>query len=153
MATAQMTGMIQARVRSEALSCFSVEVELSNRSDELLRQLIPEHEVRRELVWGRVDSGADLPILPEQLAVRLGLPDSGQLAEVTLADGSILTRRIVSDLKLRWQDRWGIFDAIVEPGREDLLIGALVLERLDLLVDCRQEQLVPRHPNGVRFRA
>jgi hypothetical protein len=148
-----MTSILQARVRSEALSCFSVEVELSNRSDEHLLQLVPEHEVRRELVWGRVDSGADLPILPEELAARLGLADSGQLAEVTLADGSIVNRRIVSDLKLRWQDRWGVFDAIVEPGREDLLIGALVLERLDLMVDCRQEQLVPRHPNGARFQA
>lgn len=36
--------------------------------------------------------------------------------------------------------------AIVEPGRDDALIGAIVLEDLDLLVDCSQQMLRLRDP-------
>ena len=38
--------------------------------------------------------------------------------------------------------------AIVEPKRTEALIGAIVLEALDLLVDCSREQLIPRDPSG-----
>jgi predicted aspartyl protease len=135
------------------VGCFSVDVELTNHSDELFQQLIPGHQVRSTKVQGLVDSGATMPILPEQVASALGLPDSGQVAEVTLADGSTITRRIFSDLKLQYQDRSGIFDAVVEPGRQETIIGAIVLERLDLLVDCPREKLIPRKPGKLTFRA
>jgi hypothetical protein len=36
------------------------------------------------------------------------------------------------------------FSAIVEPKRRSALIGAMVLESLDLLVDCPNQRLVPR---------
>jgi predicted aspartyl protease len=149
MATAQMV----AERGSKQVSCFSVEVELINYSDELFQQLEPEHQVRSARVRGPVDSGASMPIIPEQVADELGLPDSGQTAEVTLADGSVIDRKIVTALKLGWQDRWGLFDAVVEPGRQDILIGAIVMERLDLLVDCRREQLIPRKPGVLTFTA
>lgn len=45
--------------------------------------------------------------------------------------------------------RHGTFKAIVEPKREDVLIGAIVLEDLDLLVDCRTQTLQPRDPKGI----
>jgi hypothetical protein len=38
------------------------------------------------------------------------------------------------------------FPAIVEPKRRSALIGAVVLETLDLLVDCTNQRLVPRNP-------
>jgi hypothetical protein len=37
----------------------------------------------------------------------------------------------------------------VEPNRTDVLIGAIVLEDLDLLVDCRTQTLRPRDPGGI----
>ena len=41
-------------------------------------------------------------------------------------------------------------DAISEPGREDALIGSLVLETLDFLVDPLKERLIPRDPRRDR---
>jgi hypothetical protein len=38
--------------------------------------------------------------------------------------------------------------AIVEPKRTSALIGAIVLEQLDLLVDCQRQRLIPRDPSG-----
>ena len=40
--------------------------------------------------------------------------------------------------------RESVFNAIVEPDRESVLIGAIVLEDLDFLVDCVGQRLVPR---------
>lgn len=42
-----------------------------------------------------------------------------------------------------------MFNAIVEPQRDSALIGAIVLEDLDLIVDCTTQQLVPRDPERI----
>jgi hypothetical protein len=42
--------------------------------------------------------------------------------------------------------RHGTFTAVVEPKRETVLLGAIVLRDLDLLVDCPHERVVPRDP-------
>jgi hypothetical protein len=44
--------------------------------------------------------------------------------------------------------RNGVFNAIVEPKGDTALIGAMVLEGLDFLVDCQKQRLVPRDPSG-----
>ena len=41
------------------------------------------------------------------------------------------------------------FHAIVEPNRNTALIGAIVLEVLDFVVDCVAQELHPRDPNGI----
>jgi hypothetical protein len=147
------------------VGCFSVEVELTNHSDELLQQLIPEHEVRSKRVWGRVDTAADLPILPERLAKELGLPQFDRL-KLTLANGGEVVRTTVSSLKMAWttpdgEVRQGVFEAVVEPdvetypggesgaGQADMLIGAAVLQRWDVYADCPGHRLVPRRPGEV----
>jgi hypothetical protein len=45
--------------------------------------------------------------------------------------------------------RHGNFVAIVEPKRTDALIGAIVLETLDLLIECVTQTLQPRDPSGM----
>ena len=45
--------------------------------------------------------------------------------------------------------RKNTFTAIVEPGRADALIGAIVLEALDMVVDCRTQSLHPRDPKHI----
>jgi hypothetical protein len=37
---------------------------------------------------------------------------------------------------------------VIEPKRETALLGAIVLEALDLLVDCQNNRVVPRDPSG-----
>jgi hypothetical protein len=44
--------------------------------------------------------------------------------------------------------RHGTFTAVVEPKRTSALVGAIVLEHLDLLVDCPRQRVVPRDPHG-----
>ena len=62
MATSQMV----AERGSKQVSCFSVEVELINHSDELFQQLEPERQVRSARVRGPVDSGVACPSYPSR---------------------------------------------------------------------------------------
>jgi hypothetical protein len=45
--------------------------------------------------------------------------------------------------------REGVFTAVVEPKLDTALIGAIVLEELDLVVDGTTQRLHPRDPNWI----
>jgi len=128
----------------------AIEVELVNHADAVLAgaNALPLEKVRRIRIEAIVDTGASHLVLPQAVVDRLGLPVVGRTA-VRYADQRSATRNIVSDIELHVLGRDGIFRAIVEPDRKDVLLGAIVLEDLDLIVDCRAQKLVPRDPNGM----
>ena len=95
-----------------------------------------------------VDSGAARLVIPQKLAEQLGLEHSGK-TRVKFADGRSAQRDMVDHVRLRWNDRSGVFTASVEPTRTEPLIGAIVMEDLDLLIDCTRQQLVPRDPKQI----
>ena len=129
---------------------ISIEVELTNAED-LTRvkdgTLAPD-KVRRVRLLGWVDTGASYLVIPASVVHQLGLPEKGQ-AGVRYADRRTETRKVVDQVNVALLGRDGTFKAIVEPGRTDALIGAIVLEDLDLLVDCRTQTLQPRDPTQI----
>ncbi len=129
---------------------FQVEVELANNADviDASRGLIPPEKVRRVRIEGVVDSGAARLVIPETIVKELGLTITGSTG-VRFADGRTANRAVSNQVHLRYLGRDGIFTAIIEPGRQTALIGAIVLEDLDLLVDCKAGKLVPRDPNQI----
>lgn len=129
---------------------FSIEVELSNHED-LFRAkagLIALEQIRRTKIRGVVDSGATRLVIPESVVKQLGLETSGT-AKVRYADGRTSERLIVKDVHLAYGGRESVFSAVVEPGRDSILVGAIVMEELDFLVDCIGLRLVPRDPNQI----
>ena len=129
---------------------FSVEVNLANHED-LFRAdagLIRQDQVRRAHVRGVVDSGSARLVIPASIAQQLGVETSGS-AQVRYADGHTADRSIVKDAHLAYGGREGVFTAIVEPDRDSILVGAIVLEDLDFLVDCTGQRLVPRDPKQI----
>jgi predicted aspartyl protease len=128
---------------------FSVEFEIANNDDLALvrRGLLPPDQVRRETVRGVVDSGAAKLVLPQAIVERLGLP-LGDPVKVRYADGRRARRREAKGVFVKLLGRDGTFTAIVEPRRETALLGAIVLEDLDLLVDPQNERVVPRDPRS-----
>jgi len=107
---------------------------------------IPLDSVRRFEVDGIVDTGAAQLVLPAAAAEALGL-DEAWLAKVTYADGHTEKRPVVKNVWLQLCDRDSVFSAVIEPNRKTALIGAIVLEALDLVVDCVSQKLLPRDPN------
>lgn len=137
-------------VQEPTMGRFSVEVELTNQKDLFRAEagLIRPDQVRRVRARGVVDSGATRLVIPTIVAQQLGLETAGS-AQVCYADGRTAQRSIVKDIHLAYGGRDSVFNAIVEPDRESVLIGAIVLEDLDFLVDCGSQRLVPRDPKQI----
>ena len=131
---------------------FSVEIEVANYGDLALmnRGLLPPDQVRKESLQAVVDSGATKLVLPQAVVKRLGLP-MGDKILVRYADGRRVRREGAEGVYVQLLGRHGIFTAIVEPKRTTALVGAIVLEDLDLLVDCSAQRVVPRDPRGAIY--
>ncbi len=129
---------------------FAVQFEVANQGDIVLaeRGLLPADKVRRLIITGTVDSGATRIVLPEKVGKQLGVPVTGK-AKVRYASRETAKRDAVKGVYLRLLGRDGVFTAVVEPKRRTALIGAIVLEDLDFVVDCTGQQLVPRDPRYV----
>jgi predicted aspartyl protease len=128
---------------------FSVDIEITNYAD-LIRAkdgTLPSDRVRRRTISGVVDPGAAMLVLPPTVVKQLGLA-AGDKINVRYADGRRAQRREAEGAYVELLGRHGTFTAIVEPRRTTALIGAIVLEALDLLVDCQRQRLVPRDPRG-----
>ncbi len=130
---------------------FYVDVDLANNEDlvEARRGHLDPAKVRRTTIRGVVDSGAARLVLPQAVAKELGLPVKKKKIKVRYADGRRALRAEVDEVRLYLRGRDGVFSAVVEPKRDTALIGAIVLEDLDFLVDCTKLCLVPRDPDYV----
>jgi len=104
--------------------------------------------VKHIVVSGVVDSGAARLVLPKHVADQLQLPIDGETT-VRYADHRQEKRARVSDVWIQLKGRHGVFSAVIEPARNEALIGAIVLEELDLLVDCTTQSLYPRDPDTI----
>jgi predicted aspartyl protease len=100
-------------------------------------------------IQGLVDPGATRMVLPAAVVKELGLSIKDQKIQVRYADGRRALRKEVAGVHVAVQGRSGLFQAVVEPKPETALIGAIVLEDLDFLVDCGKQRLVPRDPDFV----
>ncbi|MGD9855744.1 MAG: hypothetical protein AB7U20_12435 [Planctomycetaceae bacterium] len=139
-----------SKTESEEMGRFSVEVTLTNNEDNSLAKanVISTDQVRRARLPGVVDSGAAHLVLPGKVVKQLGFPDAGKV-KVRYADHRTGKRRRVSNVLLQLLGREAVFTAIVEPKRDTALIGAIVLEELDLVVDCTKQALHPRDPDWI----
>jgi hypothetical protein len=128
----------------------SVDVDVANYADLIRAEdgRLPPERVRRETINAVVDCGAAKLVLPEAVVKRLGLP-LGMPMNVQCVDGRRAKGKGPEGVYLQLLGRHGTFTAISEPKRDTALIGAIVLEDLDLLVDCTEQKIVPRDPTDV----
>jgi predicted aspartyl protease len=142
--------MIYSPKEKKKMSRFSVDFEVANYDDlaAVRRGNLDPNKVRRLTISGIVDSGGTRLVLPKGVVKQLGLPVS-EYVKVKYADGRTAKRPVVQGVHVQLQGRSSTFKATVEPRRDAALIGAIVLEDLDFLVDCEKQQLVPRDPKFI----
>ena len=61
----------------------------------------------------------------------------------TLADGNRVVKSIYDDLTLEVLGRAGIFRCVDNGTEAPLLLGQIVFEQLDLIVDCANQKVCP----------
>ncbi len=129
-----------------------VEIMVANNQDiqgVVLGAVAPD-KVRFARLEATVDTAATHLVLPETVANQLGLPKEGE-RPVTYADRRSVIRTIVDQARVELMGRRGTYKAIVEPDRTTALLGAIVLEDLDFLVDPKKETIFPRDPQGAVY--
>jgi len=123
------------------------EIELINGDDLAFnrRGLLPDNEIRKVTTRALVDSGAYDLIINQEIKERLNLPVLGKRV-IKLADETQLEVEIVGPVQVRFEDRVTIVIALVLPETEEVLLGAIPLEGLDVIIDPLRERLLVNPP-------
>ncbi len=118
---------------------------LENGADRALADAghLDDARVRRIEVDALVDTGAVMTLLPQDVVEALGLPLDGNII-VTLANDEKIELPRARLLSLAIGDRQMDTDCLVGPPRCEPLVGQLVLERLDLIIDPVRRTISPR---------
>ena len=125
------------------------EIELINGDDlAFQRRDWAYTQIRRVTTTALVDSGALDLVINEQVQQQLNLPVLDQRT-IWLADDTTREVDMVGPVEVHFENRSTIVKAIVLPGAEHVLLGAIPLEGLDVFIDPVQERLVvnPKSPN------
>lgn len=130
------------------------EVELLRGGDVVLAEegFIQPDQIRRCTVNALVDSGATMLAIPAIVKQQLDLKPRRQI-EAELADGSNSTYEVVGPVEVRFQNRQTFVDALVLPNSQQVLLGAIPMEGMDVLIDPKRERLIvnPDSPDVARM--
>jgi len=122
------------------MSLVQTEITLKNVNDKMKAKegFIKETEIRQMTVQALVDTGAWTLVINEATREELGLDVLGT-EPGTLADGTKTEYDMAGPLEVIWKNRRVTCDALVLPDAEDILLGAIPLEAMDLTVNPRRE--------------
>ena len=118
------------------------EVEIINGEDLALSRnhVIGQEEVRRMYINPLVDTGAINLCINQDIQDVLGFPWV-ENRKFKMATGQVETLPVVGNVEVRFQNRSTECRAIVLPGSERPLLGAIVLEDLDVIIDARRQEM------------
>ena len=110
--------------------------------------LISDEEVRSITVTAVVDTGAASIVINEEQCQKLGLCIMED-KKARLADGRWVPCKITDAVGVHWKDRYWACSAVVVPGAESVLLGAIPLEGMDLIVNPKTQEVVGAHGDTV----
>ena len=114
--------------------------------------LIKPEDIRSEMVTAIVDTGSLNLVITEELCQKLGLTIKGEKS-AHIANGQRINCKITDAVEVRWKNRDTVVPALVIPGAEKILLGAIPLEGMDLMVNPVKQELVGVHGDEVEFLA
>jgi clan AA aspartic protease len=122
------------------MSVVYTEITLKNEIDAAFAEkgYIKENEIRQITAQAIVDTGAWTLVISNETREKLGLRDKG-FGEATLADGQTGEYPMAGPLEVWWKNRHIICEALVIPDAPDILLGAWILEGLDLTINPKRE--------------
>ena len=112
--------------------------------------IIQESELRRLTLNAVVDTGAWTLVINEAIREKLGLKLK-KTSEATLAGGVKIPSQVTERVEIHRKDRDAACKALVLPGEDYILLGALPLEEMDVMVDPQRQELVGAHGDKQRY--
>jgi clan AA aspartic protease len=110
--------------------------------------ILPGEKVRGKTVRALVDTGAGTLVINEATRQQLGLVIEG-LRRAEPADGARQACQVTEPVKIQWKGRDTVCRALVLPGAEEVLLGAIPLEDMDLIVDPARQELKGAHGDEI----
>ena len=94
-----------------------------------------------------IDTGATMSVLPMDLIQKLGLEKIDEVS-VRYVDNSVKRKEVYGWIILEIAGRKAVFDVLAESEGAQPLIGQIVLERLDLVIEPSTKKVIsnPRSP-------
>ena len=89
-----------------------------------------------------IDTGATMLVLPQNIVEELGLRKMRE-AKVRYADNETKLKSIYGVVTVEIEGRAGEFNVLAEAEGSQPLVGQIVLEQLDLVVDPATRQVIP----------
>ena len=108
------------------------------------RGLLTEQDIREIRINAVVDTGAVTLTISEAVQKKLGL-EIRATTEATMANKARVICKIAEPVEIHWKGRSCVCQPWVIPGADEVLLGAIPLEDMDLMVDPRNLELVGRH--------
>ena len=129
------------------------DIQLTNEEDLAFhrRGWAADNEVRRITTTALVDTGAYDLIINKEAQKQLQLTVLGKRL-VKLADETIVELDVVGPVEVRFEDRATTVRALLSPEAEEVLLGAIPLEGLDVIVDPLRERLVVNPPENTNAK-
>ena len=118
---------------------------IQNEADIIMAEAgyIDRDKIRQVETSGLVDTGAVMLMLPQDMVEMLGLPVWRKVI-VAYADERKEARDVAGRIRIGLGDRFMFTDCIVGPPLCEPLIGQIILEALDLIVDPGKQTIGPR---------
>ena len=110
--------------------------------------LIDEQKIRQTTVQAMVDTGAGTLVINEEILETLGLEIKGK-RYAELADGTMQEYQVTAPVDIHWEGRVTSCRALVLPASNDVLLGAIPLEDMDLIIDPARQRLTGAHGDEV----
>jgi clan AA aspartic protease len=125
-------------------------ITLQNAGDKIRVEggLIKENEIREIFVNALVDTGSGTLVINEEIRQKLGLEVEG-LRQATFANESKETCKLTEPVKIIWKDRDAVCRALVVPNNNEVLLGAIPIEDMDLVVNPAKRELIGAHGNEI----
>jgi len=136
------------------MGIVQAEITLKNYDDEILvrqGQKKPE-DIRTATVTAVADTGAMYMVIPEALSQKLGLITTGEKT-AHIANGQRVNCKLIKAVEVQWKNRNTVVPAIIIPGSEKVLFGAIALEGMDLMVNPVDQEVVGAHGDKEEFFA
>jgi len=124
-------------------------IELINGDDLSMvrRNVMGIDEVKRMQVSMLVDTGSVYMCINENIQEQLQLPVVDK-RKGQLANGHIVEYDVVGPVEVRFKNRRCSLNAMVLPGDNEPLLGAIALEDMDVIIHPQRQELIvhPDHP-------
>ena len=125
------------------------DIELINGDDLAMvrRGYMGEDKVKHMFVSALVDTGAYMLCINESIQEQLQLPVL-ETRKRQMANGSVSEYEVVGPVELKFRNRRTLCNAMVLPGDNQVLLGAIPLEDMDVLIHPQRQELIvnPDHP-------